>query len=159
MWRFFAVVGAASTAGAAVLGVPWVWLSIPAGAMLASLAWRYRCPHREPLALLPPVTEASGERLPARWFCDRCGQTWPIELEHDRKPVPKYVGFDEKKALRAAERAVLLEEQRRSIAMQRAGLTRPRIQRKRRAHNDPVETPVANVVPISDIRGEIRRQA
>src|SRR4051794_28527322 len=156
MWLLFAILGAASTAGAAVLGIPWVWLSIPAGTMLGALAWRYRCAHREPLALLPPVTDDQGQRVPARWFCSRCGETWTAQFAHDRKPVPKFVGFDEKKAVRAAERAILLEEQRRSIAMQRAGLTRPRIQRKpRRVPADPVEVAAANVVPI----GDIRRQA
>lgn len=160
MWRFFAVVGALSTVGAAVMGVPWMWLSVPVAATLAAVVWRFRCSHRGPLALLPPVTESNGERLPARWFCDRCGLTWPAEFEHDRKPVPKFVGFDEKKAVRAAERALQLEEQRRSSAMQRAGLERTRPQRKRRLpmdeHDPVVDTVVADkVVPI----GDIRRQA
>ena len=157
MWRFFAIVGAACTAGAAVFGVPWPYLTAPAAICMVAIAWRFRCAHRGPLALLPPVTDTNGDRLPARWFCDRCGRTWTAEFEHDRKPVPKFVGFDEKKAARAAERAFLLEEQRRSIALQRAGLSRTRLQKKpRRTPAEVGETTTpGHVVPI----GDVRRQA
>jgi hypothetical protein len=125
--------------------------------MVCAVAWNFRCAHRGPLALLPPVTDMNGDRLPSRWFCDRCGRTWTAEFKHDSKPVPKFVGFDEKMAARAAERAFLLEEQRRSIALQRAGLSRTRLQRKRRTPAEVAETPATggNVVPI----GDVRRQA
>jgi hypothetical protein len=159
MRRLFVLLGAASATGAVFFGGQsgqWmIWLAVPATLGLVALAWRYRCLHRGPLSLLPAVTDFTGHRLPARWFCDRCGQAWPALFDHETKPVQKFVGYDEKKASMAIERAQVLEDQKRTIAMQRAGLSRTRIVRRRaRGPGGPVEPPVArpNVVPIADIR-------
>jgi hypothetical protein len=135
------------------LGGNWLWLSAPALVVLVALAWRFRCLHRGPLSLLPAVTDFMGEKLPARWYCDRCGRSWPAQFEHETRPVQKFVGYDEKKASMAIERAQMLEDQRRSIAMQRAGLRRAaRIVRRRRGAGGTSDPNHPNVVPISDVR-------
>jgi len=133
----------------------WLWIGVPALVGLAALAWRFRCLHSGPLSLLPAVTEFTGEKLPARWYCDRCGRSWPAEFLHETRPVQKFVGYDEKKAGLAIERAQMLDDQRRSIAMQRAGLRQTRIVRRRRVVNGAAEPTHPNVVPI----GDVRRQA
>jgi hypothetical protein len=137
------------------LGGNVLWLSVPALIGLVALAWRFRCLHRGPLSLLPAVTDFTGEKLPARWYCDRCGRSWPAQFEHETKPIQKYIGYDEKKAAAAIERAQTLEDQKRSIAMQRAGLRQARIVRRKRVAGDAPESTHPNVVPI----GDVRRQA
>jgi len=156
MRRLFVVLGAASATGAVFFGGRWlIWLAVPAVVGLVALAWRYRCLHRGPLSLLPAVTDFTGQRLPARWFCDRCGQSWAAQFDHETKPVQKFVGYDEGKASAAIERAQVLEDQKRSINMQRAGLSRTRIVRRRKGPGvapDPPAPARPNVVPIADIR-------
>jgi len=133
----------------------WLWVSVPALVALVALAWRFRCLHRGPLSLLPAVTDFTGVKLPARWYCDRCGRSWAAEFQHETKPVQKFVGYDEKKAGQAIERAQMLEDQRRSIALLRAVLRQTRIVRRRRVVNGATEPTHPNVVPI----GDVRRQA
>ena len=64
-----------------------------------------RCRHPGPLGLLPPVTGDNGVRLPARWFCEKCGRTWPAQDLTGSTPVARYEGYDQAKAVQAARRA------------------------------------------------------
>ncbi len=99
-------------------------LSLAFAAVGAAGLWLAACRHPGPLALLPPVVEADGQRLPARWCCHECGKSWPAAaLEDSTAPVPRFAGFDEKKATEAARRAVDLERRQRELAVRRAGLT------------------------------------
>ena len=100
-------------------------LSLAAG--LAALMWFGRCRHPGRLGLLPPRTATDGTRIPARWFCDHCGESWPANLEHDRHPILKFAGYDESKAPRAAQRAADLDRRRQDLAIRRAGLTTNRV--------------------------------
>jgi hypothetical protein len=85
--------------------------------------WLAGCRHQGPLALLPSVPTADGERIPARWCCHDCGKTWPAGLDDLAAPVPRFAGFDQKKAAEAARRAIDLERRQRELAVRRAGLT------------------------------------
>lgn len=92
-------------------------------------AWRLtRCRHPNPHYVRRVVCEdATGhtvEAEPARYICYECGQTWlmrqrdaawhPTSLRHT------FTGYDEGKAVRAATRARIEEEQRRFLAVHRA---------------------------------------
>ena len=94
---------------------------------LSLLAWMlsFRCTHRY-ATLLPPVRDAGPDRDHARWYCDRCGATWDSKLEPSTRPRVIYEGYDESKAVLAAERAESLDKQRRRLATKRATTTRPR---------------------------------
>src|SRR5215216_2402767 len=86
-------------------------------AVLGFLAARLgRCHHSSP-GLLPPTTQDDGTRLGARWFCDSCGHTWPAGFERDTRPVVRYQGYDESKAIAAARRADTLAKQQRGLAL------------------------------------------
>jgi len=126
--------------GSAVLG-------ILLGVALASLlgAYAFRCHHPAPLGLLPPTTDVDGTRLPARWFCDRCGGTWPAGFEHEHRPIPRYAGFDQSKAPEAAKRADDLYKKKHAMALKRAGYSGGD---KRK----PAERPAAEVVAIEPLR-------
>ena len=115
------------------------------GVVLASLlgAYAFRCHHPAPLGLLPPTTDADGTRLPARWFCDRCGRTWPAGFEHEHRPIPRYEGFDQSKAPEAARRADDLYKRKHAMALRRAGF----VAAKRKP-----ERPAAEVVAIEPLR-------
>src|SRR5690606_16984501 len=92
------VPGIAVVLGVVVLGViaPTVFLVMVGGAAaVAFFTWCARCRHAGALGLLPPVTGADGVKQPARWYCDSCGRSWPAELEHDRRPIVRYSGYDE----------------------------------------------------------------
>ena len=80
-----------------------------------------RCRHASP-ALLPPTTALDGSRVAARWCCHECGKTWPAAFEHDTRPIQKYSGYDESKAIAAARRAEHLSKQQRDLAVRRSGL-------------------------------------
>jgi hypothetical protein len=86
-----------------------------------------RCPHSGPLGLLPPTFDDEGRRLPPRWFCPDCGAKWAANFEHDRRPVTRYSGYDEAKAVASARRASNLESQQRKLALVRAGLDAPEL--------------------------------
>jgi hypothetical protein len=126
--------------GSAVLG-------ILLGVALASLlgAYAFRCHHPAPLGLLPPTTDADGTRLPARWFCERCGGTWPAGFEHEHRPIPRYEGFDQSKAPEAARRADDLYKKKHAMALKRAGYSGGD---KRKTP----ERPAAEVVAIEPLR-------
>jgi hypothetical protein len=104
---------------------PWlrwiVGLASIAGAVALVVATR--CDHRH-ATLLPPVHDAGPDRDHARWYCDRCGQTWPATFASDTKPRLIYRGYDEHKALGSSARADLLEKERRRLAVKRAGWAR-----------------------------------
>jgi hypothetical protein len=104
-----------------------------------------RCSHAGPLGLWPATVSDTGEPVPARWFCDRCGKSWAADFDHGRPPVQKFTGYDESKAVRSAHRATELEQRQRMLALQRAGMAhqepkKPRISVAvaRAAMNQPV---------------------
>jgi hypothetical protein len=143
--EYFFVWAAVALAGAALaLTVPMVFLATMAtSAGGAVLYWFGRCHHGDRLGLLPPTAGADGARLPARWYCDRCGRSWPAGLDHDRSPVVRFSGYDQSKLPAAARRAAALEKQRQALAIRRAGIVTPRIEA-------PVA--VANVTSITKRR-------
>jgi hypothetical protein len=88
--------------------------------------WQFgKCHHAGPLGLLPPTAQTDGSTVPARWFCDACGKTWPASFEHDQRPVPRFHGYDPTKAVNAAKRAEDLARRQRALAVKRAGLEPP----------------------------------
>ena len=101
---------------------PWAgWMVAVAsvgGATLLMTTARCRHPHA---TLQPPVHDGGPERDHARWYCDRCGSTWPAAFAAETRPRLIYGGYDEHKALRAAARADTLEKERRRMAVKRAG--------------------------------------
>lgn len=107
--------------------VGWLAGGVVLAATFATVAgagvWLAGCRHPGPLALLPPVADADGGRTPARWCCHDCGKSWPAGLDDVAAPVPRFAGFDEKKASESARRAVDLERRQRELAVRRAGLT------------------------------------
>ena len=113
-------------AGAAVAA--W-WLGAPlqvvalasASAVFIAVARPWQCRHAEP-GLLPPMTESDGKRVPARWYCSKCGHTWAAAIESEHRPVLRFKGYDESKAVASARRADQLERQQRGLAVKRAGI-------------------------------------
>jgi hypothetical protein len=62
-----------ATASLAAMEWPVGAIAAIGGAALAASTW---CAHRE-ASLLPPVRGAGKDRDHARWYCERCGRTWP----------------------------------------------------------------------------------
>lgn len=153
MRRMFAFVFLllALAAGLRFPGLPWWGFGVLL-ACAGAIAWRLSlCPHPGPLALLPATQDIDGAPLPARWYCDACGQTWAANFERDQTPVRKFTGYDESKAVHAAKRAAELADRQRALALQRAGL-RPTA-KKGRPVREPVLAPdAADVVPIGQGR-------
>jgi hypothetical protein len=121
-----ALIGAAVAAVSAARTGAW-------GFALAAVAggvgvWQLgRCRHGGPLGLLPPTTSLDGAQVPARWYCDACGRTWPAVFEHGHPPIRKFDGYDQTKAVKAARRADDLARRQRALALRRAGYeTAPR---------------------------------
>jgi len=57
------------------------WQAGLALAAATALAARIgRCAHDGPLALLSATKDMTGRALPARWYCDECGRTWPASF-------------------------------------------------------------------------------
>jgi len=102
--------------GARVIGV----LAIT-GLGVYAISQMLRCRHPSP-GLLPPVTAADGSRVGARWCCHECGKVWDAAFEHGARPIQKYSGYDESKAIASARRAENLTRQQRDLAVRRAGL-------------------------------------
>jgi hypothetical protein len=70
-----------------------IWTFAALGLVTLSGVWlALRCPHSGPLGLLPPVMNERRERVPARWYCDACGRTWPAGIEHGKPPIQKFSG-------------------------------------------------------------------
>lgn len=152
MRRMFAcvLVLLAIAGGLRTPGLPW-WgfgvLLVCAGA----IAWRLSlCPHPGPLALLPATRDLDGTPLPARWYCDACGQSWEAHFEREHTPVPKFTGYDESKAVHAAKRAADLADRQRALALQRAGL-RPAAKKAKPVLREPAHAS-DTVVPIGQGR-------
>ena len=141
---YFVAWAAVAVAGAVLaVAVPMAFVSTVAVVAGGVILYRFgRCHHGARLGLLPPTTAADGARLPARWYCDSCGRSWPAGLEHDRSPVVRFSGYDQSKFPAAARRAAAFEKQRQSLAVRRAGLVTPRIARPT----------AANVTSINDRR-------
>jgi hypothetical protein len=140
---FYVWAGAAVAAGAMVVVAP---VAFAVSAVVAAGGWVLykfsRCRHGGPLGLLPPTVNPDGTRTPAQWYCDSCGRSWPVGLEHDRTPVVRFAGYDQTKLPAAARRAAALDKQRQSLAVRRAGLAMPRVESRS----------AANVTPISQRR-------
>ena len=112
-------------------------------------AWQFaRCRHSGPLGLLPPMHDETGALVPARWYCDRCGNSWPAVFERDQQPITRFAGYDESKAPAASRRADELARRQRALAMRRAGIaTGLSAERRAAARPDPAE-----IVPIAKRR-------
>jgi hypothetical protein len=103
------------------------WTTLFAAAVGAAGVWQFgRCHHPGPLGLLPPSTDDAGQPVPARWFCDACGKSWPAAFDHGQPPVRRFDGYDPSKAVTAAKRADDLARRQRALAVRRAGLEAPR---------------------------------
>jgi hypothetical protein len=110
--------GVAITIGFVVLA----WWPVVIGAIVVGGAWSLMtCRHPGKLGLLPPVVSETGERLPARWYCDQCGESWPAGITHEAEPIQRFSGYDESKARSAARRASELEAAQRGLAVRRSG--------------------------------------
>jgi hypothetical protein len=132
-------------AGAAAAAITWALVApvafataVAVAAGGAALYWLGRCRHSGRLGLLPPTTDADGTRLPARWYCDACGRSWPARLEHDTAPIVRFSGYDQSKLPAAARRAAALEKQRQSLAVRRAGLASTRVHQRVAATVTPI---------------------
>lgn len=122
---FVVLVVTAVAAGAAV--VSGTWTMVLATVVATAGLWQFgRCHHPGPLGLLPPSTDDAGQPVPARWFCDGCGKSWPAAFEHGQPPVRRFDGYDPSKAVTAARRADDLARRQRALAVKRAGLEAPR---------------------------------
>ena len=143
-----------AVAGAVGLGVAGVsWLGVPAvGAAVAVTLVMKTCRHPGPLALLPPTTDFTGVRQPARWYCDHCGKTWNAVFERSQTPVQRFTGYDEAKAVGAAKRAAELVDRRRALALDRAGLRSPGKRSNRPAAASIAAAETAAVVHIGQRR-------
>lgn len=135
-----AAVTAFVVAGATGWGV---MLGIAVAAVVGSRA--FRCHHPGSLGLLPPRSEADGTKVPARWFCDACGKTWPAVFERAQQPVRRFEGFDQSKAPEAARRADELYKRQHAMALRRAGF-------EGSTRRIKVERPPAAIVAIAHAR-------
>lgn len=127
------------------------WLGVPVVLGGSVIFWGLRlCRHPGPLALLPPTTDFTGVRQPARWYCDKCGRTWEANFERVQRPVQKFVGYDETKAMGSAKRAAELADKRRALALDRAGFKPAR--RSKPAPAAVVAVESADVVQIAPRR-------
>ncbi len=115
---------------AAIATGEWAWMM--GGGAVGLAIWQFRrCHHPGPLGLLPPSKDDSGSAIPARWFCDACGRSWPAKIEHGHPPVQRFEGYDPSKAVNAAKRADDHARRQRALAVRRAGLVTPRQPRPR----------------------------
>jgi hypothetical protein len=124
---------------------PRFWGVLVSIGAVAAVMWQFaRCRHSGPLGLLPPVHDETGALVPARWYCDRCGKSWPAVFERTQQPVTRFAGYDESKAPAASRRADELARRQRALAMRRAGIaTGLSAERRAAARPDP-----ADIVPI-----------
>jgi len=132
-------------AAAVVAVVTNAWGVVVALALAGFGLWRFgRCHHPAPLGLLPPRTDDDGAQLPARWFCDACGKTWPAVFERGRQPIRRFEGYDQSKAVSAARRAKDFARRQRALALRRAGFETRRQPKVRRG--------AAEVVAMGQVR-------
>jgi hypothetical protein len=110
-------------------------------AIASAVVWRLtRCRHPNPHYVRPvsQLNELTGQSVviePARYVCYECGRSWPAR---QRDPawtsshlVRTFSGYDPNKAIAAATRAAIEEEQRRFLAVNRG------VPRQRDAANTP----------------------
>jgi len=115
-----ALIGLSGGSATAFAGEP-LWVACGGALLVGATLWRMTaCRHPRPLALLPPVDE-NGRRC-AHWFCAACGARWPAEFERSTRPVSRFSGHDESKAIEASRRAAVLEMRHRELAVQRGGM-------------------------------------
>jgi len=115
-----ALIGLSGGSATALAGEP-LWLACVGAVVVGATLWRMTgCRPPRPLALLPPVDE-NGHRS-AHWFCGACGARWPAEFERSTRPVSRFSGHDESKAIEAARRAAAHEMRHRELAVQRGGM-------------------------------------
>jgi hypothetical protein len=101
-------------------------------AIASVVVWRLtRCRHPNPHYVRPvsQQNDLTGQPVvtePARYVCYECGKSWPAR---QRDPawtpshlVRKFNGYDPNKAVAAATRAAIEEEQRRFLAVNRVVL-------------------------------------
>lgn len=150
MRRIAAGVTVLALAAAIVFEVrPRFWNLVLVAGVCGVALWQLgRCRHRGPLGLLPPIHNADGTDVPARWFCDACSRTWPAVFERDQHPVMRFEGYDESKAQNSARRADELERRQRALALRRAGMVASVVPPRRARRG--VDT--AEVVPILQSR-------
>jgi hypothetical protein len=124
MGRLIGFLGAVVTFAATTyfLGLSRWTLGIGMVGLSGALWFASKCPHNGPLGLLPPVNDADGRQIPARWFCPDCSLEWPAAIEHGHQPVMRFSGYDESKASAARLRASQLETQQRTLALARGGM-------------------------------------
>lgn len=120
-----AFVGVVGSGVAVWNGVTWGLLPLLASTVILWVISR-RCTHRY-ATLLPSVPDSGPERDHARWYCDGCGRTWDAGLASTTRPRLIYNGYDEQKAVKSAMRADTLDKQRRRLATERGGMSRPRL--------------------------------
>lgn len=120
---------ARSIPGLAVAGVTalffqpaWLVTVAIGGVVAAGSWWLGRCHHPRPLGLLPPTTDEQGNRVPARWFCEKCGSQFAATFEHCHAPIQRFAGFDGSKATHAARRKADFDQRQRQLAVRRAGM-------------------------------------
>jgi hypothetical protein len=132
---------------------PRLGLAVVALVVVSGAIWLMtRCRHPGRLGLLPPSPLPDGTRVPARWYCDQCGASWPAAIEHDTTPVMRYSGFDQSKAPAAARRAAEEERKRQALAVRRATMGDGSAPRPR-----PTPDPVVDNRPTVVAIGEGRR--
>ena len=115
-----ALVPLTGTAGI-LAGLSWWWLGPATGVAAVVAVGLNRCRHPYP-ALQPAMRDDGGDLQPARWLCHDCGRSWPAVFERETRPVLRYGGFEQHKAIEAARRADELDARRRALAVDRAGL-------------------------------------
>lgn len=97
-------------------------LAAVVGAVVVASTLRCRHPHP---ALQPATVDFKGQHTSTHWYCDDCGRRWPATFDHGPAPVVRFSGFDPSKAVTAARRAATLDDRRRELAVERAGLRLP----------------------------------
>jgi hypothetical protein len=148
--RQMAGVGVVLVSAGAMAAVSGVWPIAGLGLVaLTGACVALRCSHQGPLGLWPAMVNEAGEHVPARWFCDQCGRSWPAGIERGRPPVQKFAGYDPSKAVQSAQRATELELRQRALAVRRAGIDRAR-DKSRPASLEPAA--MIRPVPIADRR-------
>ena len=151
--RFLFGVALLGLAIAGLVMFPDTWSSriaaVAAGVLILALLTR-RCSHRH-ATLLPPVKGAGPDRDHARWYCDRCNTTGDATLEPTSRPRLIYNGYDESKAVSAAARADALDEQRRRLAVRRAGWATPPTRAERQSSRPAGPRPL-QVLPMRKMR-------
>ena len=135
------------------------WIASGLVGVSVLVRWLTRCRHPNPHYVRPVMQrdEVNGQTVliePARYVCYECAKTW---LARQRDPawtpshvVTKFSGHDLSKAVRAATRAEIEEEQRRFLAVKRIvpdqGTATPTMFKRARRRN---RLRAANVIDLN----------